>query len=46
VAAPDLVKRDFPAARINRKWYGDGTETPTGEGKLYLDSGSTATWPL
>jgi transposase InsO family protein len=36
--APDLVKRDFPAATINRKWYGDGTEIPTGEGKLYLDS--------
>ena len=36
--APDLVKRDFPAAKINRKWYGDGTEIPTGEGKLYLAS--------
>ena len=36
--APDLVKRDFPAARINQKWYGDGTEIGTGEGKLYLDS--------
>ena len=36
--APDLVKRDFPAAGINRKWYGDGTEIPTAEGKLYLDS--------
>ncbi|HEX5299775.1 MAG TPA: IS3 family transposase [Streptosporangiaceae bacterium] len=36
--APDLVKRDFPAAGINRKWYGDGTEIATGEGKLYLDS--------
>jgi len=36
--APDLVKRDFPAAQINRKWYGDGTEIPTGEGKLYLAS--------
>ena len=36
--APDLVKRDFPAAKINCKWYGDGTEIPTGEGKLYLDS--------
>ena len=21
--APDLVKRDFPAERINRKWFGD-----------------------
>ncbi len=36
--APDLAGRDFPAAGINRKWYGDGTEIPTGEGKLYLDS--------
>jgi putative transposase len=36
--APDLVKRDFPAAWINKKWYGDGTEIPTGEGKLYLAS--------
>jgi transposase InsO family protein len=36
--APDLVKRDFPAAKINRKWYGDGTEIATDEGKLYLDS--------
>jgi putative transposase len=36
--APDLVKRDFPASQLNRKWYGDGTQIPTGEGKLYLDS--------
>jgi putative transposase len=36
--APDLVKRDFPAARLNCKWYGDGTEIATGEGKLYLAS--------
>ena len=36
--APDLVKRDFPAEQINLKWYGDGTEIDTGEGKLYLDS--------
>jgi putative transposase len=36
--APDLVKRDFPAGGINRKWYGDGTEIPTGEGKLQLAS--------
>ena len=36
--APDLVKRDFPATQINTKWYGDGTEIPTGEGKLYLAS--------
>jgi putative transposase len=36
--APDLVKRDFPAAQLNRKWYGDGTEIGTGEGKLHLAS--------
>jgi transposase InsO family protein len=36
--APDLVKRDFPASQINTKWYGDGTEIPTDEGKLYLAS--------
>ncbi len=36
--APNLVKRDFPAGKINKKWYGDGTEIVTGEGKLYLDS--------
>ena len=33
---PDLVQRDFPAQKINTKWYGDGTEIKTGEGKLYL----------
>ncbi len=36
--APDLVKRDFPAAGINQKWYGDGTEIQTAEGKLHLAS--------
>jgi transposase InsO family protein len=36
--APDLVKRDFPAQQVNRKWYGDGTEIGTGQGKLYLAS--------
>jgi putative transposase len=36
--APDQVKRKFAADAINRRWYGDGTEIPTGEGKLYLDS--------
>jgi putative transposase len=36
--APDLVKRDFPAQEINVRWYGDGTEICTGEGKLYLAS--------
>jgi len=36
--APDLIGRDFAAPDVNRKWYGDGTEIPTDEGKLYLDS--------
>ena len=36
--APDLVRRDFPAQKINQKWYGDGTEIPTGQGKLQLAS--------
>jgi len=36
--APDLAGRDFPAATISCKWYGDGTEIGTGEGKLCLDS--------
>ena len=36
--APDLIKRDFPAEQINLKWYGDGTDIDTDEGKLYLDS--------
>jgi putative transposase len=36
--APDLVGRKFAAPSVNRRWYGDGTEIATGEGKLYLDS--------
>jgi transposase InsO family protein len=36
--APDLVRRDFPAAKINQKWFGDGTEIATDEGKLHLAS--------
>jgi putative transposase len=36
--APDLVRRDFPAAKVNVKWYGDGTEIGTDEGKLHLAS--------
>lgn len=36
--APDLIGRDFAAAGLNQKWYGDGTEIPTGEGPLFLDS--------
>ena len=31
--APDLVKRDFPARQVNRKWFGDGTEIPTDGGQ-------------
>ena len=38
--APDLIGRDFPAAAVNRKWYGDGTEIVTDEGS----STSTACW--
>jgi transposase InsO family protein len=36
--APDLIGRDFAADRLDRKWYGDGTEIATEEGWLYLDS--------
>ncbi len=36
--APDLVKRDFPARQLNRKWFGDGTQIATDEGKLHLVS--------
>jgi transposase InsO family protein len=36
--APDLIGRDFAADRLNHKWYGDGTEIPTDQGRLYLDS--------
>jgi putative transposase len=36
--APDLIGRNFAAQQLNRKWYGDGTEIATDEGKLYLDS--------
>lgn len=36
--APDLIGRNFPADRLNRKWYGDGTEIVTDEGKLFLVS--------
>jgi transposase InsO family protein len=35
---PDLIKRDFPARRINRKLFGDGTQIPTDEGRLHLVS--------
>jgi putative transposase len=33
---PDLLKRDFTAARRNARWVGDMTEIPTAAGKLYL----------
>jgi len=36
--APDLVCRRFGAGRPNQKWFGDGTEVATGEGKLHLAS--------
>jgi len=36
--APDLVGRRFAADGLNHRWYGDGTEIATGEGKLYLAS--------
>jgi|SRR5579875_932579 len=36
--APGLIGRQFPVGGLNRKWYGDGTEIVTDEGRLYLDS--------
>ncbi len=36
--APDLVGRDFSATSMNERWFGDGTEILTGEGRLYLAS--------
>lgn len=33
---PDLVKRDFTAGAVDRRWCGDLTEIPTDEAKLYL----------
>lgn len=36
--APDLVGRRFGAVRANQKWFADGTEIATAEGKLYLAS--------
>ena len=38
MAAEDLVRRKFAAGGINRRWYGDGTEIKTAEGKLYRSS--------
>lgn len=34
--AADLLGRDFTAAWVNQRWCGDGTEIPTGQGKLHL----------
>jgi transposase InsO family protein len=36
--APDLVGRDFSAQRLDQRWFGDGTEIDTTEGKLQLAS--------
>ena len=36
--APDVIGGNFGTDRLNHKWYGDGTEIPTDEGKLYLES--------
>ena len=36
--APDLVKRDFGATALNRRWFGDGTQVVTDEGRLHLVS--------
>jgi transposase InsO family protein len=36
--APDLVRRDFPARQLNTRWYGDGTQIRTDEGRLHLVS--------
>ena len=36
--APDLVKRDFAAPALNRRWFGDGTLIVTDEGRLHLVS--------
>jgi putative transposase len=36
--APDLIGRDFHAERLNQKWFGDGTEIVTDEGKLQMAS--------
>ena len=36
--APDLIGRRFATTQVNRRWYGDGTEIVTDEGKLHLAS--------
>ena len=32
------MRRGFPAEKINQKWFGDGTEIGTAQGKLHLAS--------
>ena len=34
--APDLIRRDFTAARPDRKWCGDFKHVPTQQGPVYL----------
>ncbi|GIH43436.1 hypothetical protein Mco01_64360 [Microbispora corallina] len=34
--APDRLRRDFTVPAADRRWAGDGTEVPTGEGTLQL----------
>lgn len=36
--APDRIRRNFRASALNRKWFGDGTEIVTDQGKLHLAS--------
>ena len=36
LAAPNLLKRDFAADRVDQKWLADITYIPTAEGWLYL----------
>src|SRR4051812_24936664 len=36
--APDPIGRQFATDQLDRKWYGDGTEIITDQGKRYLDS--------
>ena len=37
-ASPDLVGRHFHAEGINQRWFGDGTEIATDEGKRQMAS--------
>jgi len=36
--APDRIRRQFHAQRVNQRWFGDGTEITTAEGTLQLAS--------